>query len=170
MSGITVSMVTVLLKVNVLGSVGDTVSMVSESLILNVLELPVKVTEPSVIMSATLKNALSEGLETLITGAPPLGVKVLINLLPASSVISTAKESLVALVAEKLTLTFGSIMRVSEPTLTLTTLVPVPRAVAVRTNSSLSLVSILKVTSGITVSTVTVRVAVEDLNNLSFAK
>src|SRR3989338_8108992 len=162
--------VRVLLKVNVLGSVGDTVSMVSASLILNVLEPPVNVTDPSVMISTILKNALSEGLETLILGAPPPGDKVRINLFPASSVISTAKESEVALVAEKLTEAPGSIMRVSVPTLIEVTLLPVPKAVAVSTNSSLVFVSILKVTSGITVSTVTVRVAVEDLNNLSFAK
>src|SRR3989338_5995021 len=162
--------VRVLLKVNVLGSVGDTVSMVSASLILNVLEPPVKVTDPSVMMSATLKNALSEGFETLIFGAPPPGVKVRINLLPASSVISTLKESEVGDVTLKSRELAGVIMRTSVPTLIEVTLEPVPRAVAVRTNSSLSLVSILKVTSGKAVSTVTVRVAVEDLNNLSLAK
>src|SRR3989338_6158325 len=162
--------VRVLLNVNVLGSVGDTVSMVSASLILNVLEPQVNVTDPSVMMSATLKNALSEGFETLILGARPLGVSVRTNLFPASSVISTAKESEVALVAEKLTEAPGSIMRVSVPTLIEVTLEPVPKAVAVSTNSSLVLVSMLKVTSGKAVSTVIVLFTVVVLSNLSLAK
>src|SRR3989338_6424292 len=162
--------VRVLLKVNVLGSVGDTVSMVSASLILNVLAPPVKVTDPSVMISTILKNALSEGLETLILGAPPPGDKVRINLFPASSVISTLKESEVGDVTLKSRELAGVIMRTSVPTLIEVTLLPVPKAVAVSTNSSLVLVSMLKVTSGKAVSTVTVRDTVVVLSNLSLAK
>ncbi len=121
------------------------------------------------IISEELKKAFSRGEEIEMRGAPPEGVRVRVSLLFAWSVISTIKESEEE-EAEKETEEAGVIGSKESPTLIEVTLEPVPKAVAERTNSSFSLVSIEKETSGRTVSIVMERVAEEERSNLSLAR